>query len=231
MADAFPSLDYNAYLHSFLLRAYLSGLNDRKRTVEEQTEARMNLESFVLGFGPPMLRQLQKAFNLNDLALLENGGLVQWFVAFASALAEQWLREVDLSNLERFWRTFHDVRLRRQIVELMMRIELAENNWERAHLSRVINLFRNAQPKPFAAPLNTDAQIVVETLFARAKLTLKMVSTRGTLGNYSLLVLRYCFVDPGEKITGAQVDALLQYAGDLSMTRRDQFTNVLHVAG
>lgn len=218
MASA-PQIDLTAQLGSFLLRGYVATFYDLRHTPEERLKSRMDLESFLLSYGPKALKELQRAFNVQDQQVPAASYAAGWFISFVSSRDENWLRAVNLGIIERFWRTLRDVTIRRGAIDLITKVEATlDPSGASAFGSLLIALFREKQPDPFADQLATDSSLIVDCLLTRIKLTppLTFASPQGNLAQYCLRVLRYCFRDRFETLTDSEAEAIVALAGDVS---------------
>jgi hypothetical protein len=222
--------DMNAQLNSFLLREYITALHDPRRSPDEQLGQRMALEHLILTNGHGLLRELQRAFNIEDELLAASSHVAEWFVSFVSSLGRDWLQHVNLSTVERFWRVLADVRLRRSAIDLILKIEVANDpSPNAAPGSLVVSLFREAQPEPFRTPLAEAARIIVDTLFSRVRLTPVSIinSADGALSRYSVRVVRYCYKDQYQILTPEEMDAVVSLAGNVNEDLRQRIYSLM----
>jgi hypothetical protein len=219
MATGLPQRDLSAQLDSLLLRAYIEMLYDSRWSADEQLQRQLALEHLLLTQGTEAIRRVERAFNMEDEPLVAHSALVQWFMRFASSLPEERLREVGLSTIERFWRVFDDVRIRRSAIDLIARVEVANDpTASSARGSLLVSLFRGVQPRPFSLPLADGADLIVRTLLFRVRSTPVYIldSPQGKLSWYGLKVVRYCFCDPYQTLAPEELDTIVSLAGDLN---------------
>jgi hypothetical protein len=175
----------------------------------------MELEAMLLGLGPSSMGQIQRAFTFDALIGAAPANAA-WFLEFVGSRDTNWLTRVDLLVLERFWRILRDARMRRMTVEVIAKVECNTRS-EEAFLSLIPSLFREDQSQTSGGSLRPDGALIFDVLMTRIKMTppgtLNARATR--LGNYCLRVLKYCFRNRFQKLTPADLRAILDLAGDV----------------
>lgn len=229
MATAAAAPDLRATLQNFLLFSFIEAGNDPLKSRQENENSLSKLEAFVLRFGPEMLPHLSSSFNVNDWTLATAQLASKWFVTFLSSLDSTWLRAADVTLIQRFWTLYPNLAFRRSAIELMAKIERSDNTRAaRPDLSSIVPMFRRAQPDPWAHPLSPEADSIAEAIFARAMLTSEALwKAGGTLADYMLRVLRYCFIPRGDAPRPGQIERILASAGELTDQQRKRFEGVI----
>ena len=215
---SFPQVDLTAQLSAFLLSGYVATFYDPRHTMEERLQCRMDLESFLLSHGPNALKEVQRAFNIQDQEVTGLAHVADWFISFVSSMNEEWLRVVNLSVIESFWKRLKDDRVRRAAIDLIAKVETAnEPTGNTAYGSLLVSLFRAKQADPFASELSPESHLIISSLLDRIRLTPPPVfaSPQGTLARYSLGVLRFCFKDRFERFSPLEIDYIVRLAGDI----------------
>ncbi|MGA8593534.1 MAG: hypothetical protein WB676_02215 [Bryobacteraceae bacterium] len=189
----------------------------------------MKLEAFLLRSGPEMLAELISSFNVQDVAL-QSGMLVpKWFMAFVSPLDRAWLGQINVALIQRFWRLFKDTSIRKSAIDLMAKLEWNDDyKTTRPWFSAIIGIFRAAQPDASKVLLSEEAQLIVDVSFTRAKL-IAPARLSGSLGDYMLRVLRFCFVDQEREVTDEDTSRILSLGGELTSEQRARFERIIRL--
>jgi hypothetical protein len=226
MAAAPVQLDFSGHLSGFLLRAYLAAIHDPQYAPTERLRAQLEFEAFLLRMGAEMLGPLQSALTSHDTRPEHDVPIAAWFMAFVGALDEAWLRRVQLTTAERFFRTLTDARTRRSAIDLIVKVEaINDPTGAAAEGSLIAGLFQGAQPEPFATPLRPDAALIMDTLATRLRITPPALldTAQGGLARYTMRVIRYCFKGRFDRFSPQEVD----YVSTL-INLRDELRNRLN---
>jgi hypothetical protein len=225
MATGAAQPDFDAQLDSMLLGSYIDRMYDARFTRDEQLRFRLALEHLLLTFGRAGIRRIERAFNVSDTQLAERAHSAEWFMTFVSSLPGDLLREVGLPTIERFWRFIPDERTARHAIEVIARIEVANDIPESyAHTSLLVSRFRESQPNAFAQPLADNADLIARTLLARVRITPLPVlaSDQGRLSRYCLAVVRFCFANQYQALSPEQMDYVVGLVGEVSAGQKQR---------
>lgn len=216
---AFPELDISAMLHGFLLHAYIAAFHDGQRNPDDRLQAQLNLEAFLLRHGPPMLLHLQRGMNVGAPDPSADAAVARWFLQFVGSLPEPWLRATNLGTIERFWRQIPDPRIAHAAVDRILQVEFVIDPFGNAAFgSLLVSFFREVQPALLANPLSDRAAIIIESLFARTRLT-PASTIRGApshIARYALRVLRYCYKDQYQPLSADELDRIVALGGEMT---------------
>ena len=195
-------------------------------------KAQLAFESFLLGHGPRILAPLQRGISVSagDPAVVVI--VAVWFMRFVSALGEDWLRTVSLGTLEGFWRQLPDSRARQAAIDLITRVESANDpHANAAQGSLVVSLFREVHRRPLAQDLSEEGLLLLDSLFRRIRLTASsnLQKPQASVTRYTLRVLRYCFKPPDEKFSPQELDRVVALAGELNDEMRQRVYSELSV--
>ena len=221
---AFPEPDANATLNAFLLHAYIAAFHDPQRNLDERLHAQLSLESFLLSHGPPMLVYLQRGINVGAPDPAAEMAMARWFLEFVGSLPEAWLRVTNLSTIERFWRRIPDPRIAQAAADRIAQVEYVHDPFGHAAFgSLLVSLFREVQPLLLDDPLSDRAAIIIESLFARTRLTRAAVisGAQAHVARYALRVLRYCYKDQYQSLSADELDAIVALGGEMTDDTRE----------